>query len=108
MICRLFTKGVYAIIRTQMLLFPTDAQCGIDPADRRWSHHGRHRRSVHWHKTTSDERLSFHIVGWIGYMISLVQALFTVAGITAGLYIVQTIVKTNLFLVAGLSTATPV
>jgi multicomponent Na+:H+ antiporter subunit D len=47
--------------------------------------------------------LSFHIVGQIGYMI-FGLGLFTVAGVSAVVfYIVQTIlVKTNLFLVAGL------
>ena len=47
--------------------------------------------------------LSFHIVGQIGFMI-FGLGLFTVAGISAVVfYIVQTIlVKTNLFLVAGL------
>lgn len=99
----LLTKvGVYAIIRTQTLLFPADARqstvllvvaaltmlVGVLGA------------------LAQDELkrlLSFHIVGQIGYMI-FGLGLFTVAGLSAVVfYIVQTIlVKTNLFLVAGL------
>ena len=99
----LLTKvGVYAIIRTQTLLFPIDSRQGtallviggltmlvgvlgaLAQDDLRRS-------------------LSFHIIAQIGYMI-FGLGLFSTAGLTAVVfYIVQTIlVKTNLFLVAGL------
>ena len=99
----LLTKvGVYAIVRTQTLIFPSDSQqgtvllvvAGLTMA-----------LGVLGALAQDDMRriLSFHIVGQIGYMI-FGLGLFTVAGVSAVVfYIVQTIlVKTNLFLVAGL------
>ena len=99
----LLTKvGVYTIIRTQTLLFPPESQQGtallIIGA-------GTMLIGVLGALAQDDLKrlLSFHIIGQIGYMI-FGLGLFTVAGITAVVfYIVQTIlVKTNLFLVAGL------
>ncbi len=99
----LLTKvGVYAIIRSQTLLFPPDAQQGsfllvlagftmvvgvlgaIAQDDLR-------------------RMLSFHIVSHIGYMI-FGLALFTLAGIAGAVFYVvhHIVVKTALFLVAGL------
>lgn len=99
----LLTKvGVYAIIRTQTLLFPIDSQQGtilliIAGLTMLVGVLGALAQD------DLKRALSFHIVGQIGYMI-FGLGLFTVAGITAVVfYIVQTIlVKTNLFLVAGL------
>jgi multicomponent Na+:H+ antiporter subunit D len=99
----LLTKvGVYAIIRTQTLMFPPESQQGtalliIGGCTMVVGVLGA---------LAQDElkrTLSFHIVGQIGYMI-FGLGLFTVAGVSAVVfYIVQTIlVKTNLFLVAGL------
>jgi multicomponent Na+:H+ antiporter subunit D len=99
----LLTKvGVYAIIRTQLLLFPLDSRQGtilLVVA-------GLTMLVGVLGALAQDEMkriLSFHIVGQIGYMI-FGLGLFTVAGITAVVfYIIQTIlVKTNLFLVAAL------
>ncbi len=99
----LLTKvGVYALIRTQLLLFPLDARQGtilLVVA-------GFTMLVGVLGALAQDEMkriLSFHIVGQIGYMI-FGLGLFTVAGISAVVfYIIQTIlVKTNLFLVAGL------
>ncbi len=99
----LLTKvGVYAIIRSQTLLFPPDAQQGsfllvlagftmvvgvlgaIAQDDLR-------------------RMLSFHIVSHIGYMI-FGLALFTLAGIAGAVFYVvhHIVVKTALFLVGGL------
>ena len=99
----LLTKvGVYAIIRSQTLLFPPDAQQGtlllvvagltmvvgvlgaIAQDDLR-------------------RMLSFHIVSHIGYMI-FGLALFTLAGIAGAVFYVvhHIVVKTALFLVVGL------
>ncbi len=99
----LLTKvGVYAIIRTQTLLFPPDSQQGtmlliIGGLTMVVGVLGALAQD------DLKRLLSFHIVGQIGYMI-FGLGLFTVAGVTAVVfYIVQTIlVKTNLFLVAGL------
>lgn len=99
----LLTKvGVYAIIRTQTLLFPLDSQQGtillvIAGLTMLVGVLGALAQD------DLKRALSFHIVGQIGYMI-FGLGLFTVAGTTAVVfYIVQTIlVKTNLFLVAGL------
>ncbi len=99
----LLTKvGVYAIIRTQTLLFPLDSQQGtvllvIGGLTMVLGVLGALAQD------DLKRVLSFHIVGQIGYMI-FGLGLFTVAGISAVVfYIVQTIlVKTNLFLVAGL------
>ena len=99
----LLTKvGVYAIIRTQTLLFPPDSRQGtallvIGSLTMLVGVLGALAQD------DLKRLLSFHIVGQIGYMI-FGLGLFTVAGVTAVVfYIVQTIlVKTNLFLVAGL------
>lgn len=99
----LLTKvGVYAIIRTQTLLFSFDAQQGTVLL----VVGGLTMLAGVLGALAQDDlrrALSFHIVGQIGYMI-FGLGLFTVAGVTAVVfYIVQTIlVKTNLFLVAGL------
>lgn len=99
----LLTKvGVYALIRSQTLLFPADTQpgnlllvvAGLTMVV-----------GVFGAITQNDVKriLSFHIVSQIGYMI-MGLGLFTVAGLAgAVLYIVHHIVvKTTLFLVAGL------
>jgi multicomponent Na+:H+ antiporter subunit D len=99
----LLTKvGVYAIIRTQTLLFPPESQQGTALLII-----GGLTMVVGVLGALAQDELkrllSFHIVGQIGYMI-FGLGLFTVAGVSAVVfYIVQTIlVKTNLFLVAGL------
>ena len=99
----LLTKvGVYAIIRTQTLLFPPDSQQGTALLVI-----GGLTMVIGVLGALAQDDLkrlmSFHIVGQIGYMI-FGLGLFTAAGISAVVfYIVQTIlVKTNLFLVAGL------
>jgi multicomponent Na+:H+ antiporter subunit D len=99
----LLTKvGVYAIIRSQTLLFPPDSRpghlllivAGLTMVV-----------GVLGAITQNDIKriLSFHIVSQIGYMI-MGLGLFTVAGLAgAVLYIIHHIVvKTTLFLVAGL------
>jgi multicomponent Na+:H+ antiporter subunit D len=99
----LLTKvGVYAIIRTQTLLFPIDSQQGtmlliIAGLTMLIGVLGALAQD------DLKRALTFHIISQIGYMI-FGLGLFTIAGITAVVfYIVQTIlVKTNLFLVAGL------
>lgn len=99
----LLTKvGVYAIIRTQTLLFPPESQQGtmllvIGGLTMVVGVLGALAQD------DLKRLLSFHIVGQIGYMI-FGLGLFTIAGVSAVVfYIVQTIlVKTNLFLVAGL------
>lgn len=99
----LLTKvGVYAIIRTQTLLFPPESQQGTALLVI-----GGLTMVVGVLGALAQDDLrrllSFHIVGQIGYMI-FGLGLFTVAGVSAVVfYIVQTIlVKTNLFLVAAL------
>jgi multicomponent Na+:H+ antiporter subunit D len=99
----LLTKvGVYAIIRTQTLLFPTDGSAstvllvlaGLTMVV-----------GVLGAIAQDDVKriLSFHIVSQIGYML-LGVGLFSLAGLAgAVLYIVHhIIVKTTLFLVAGI------
>ena len=99
----LLTKvGVYAIIRSQTLLFPADTQpgnlllivAGLTMVV-----------GVFGAITQNDIKriLSFHIISQIGYMI-MGLGLFTLAGLAgAVLYIIHHIVvKTTLFLVAGL------
>ncbi len=99
----LLTKvGVYAIIRTQTLIFPPDAQqgtvllvlAGLTMLV-----------GVLGALAQDDLRrmLSFHIVSHIGYMI-FGLALFTLAGIAGAVFYVvhHIVVKTGLFLVAGL------
>lgn len=100
----LLTKvGVYALIRSQTLLFPADTQpgnlllviAGLTMVI-----------GVLGAITQNDIKriLSFHIVSQIGYMI-MGLGLFTLAGLAgAVLYIIHHIVvKTTLFLVAGLT-----
>ncbi len=99
----LLTKvGVYAIIRTQTLMFPPEAQqgsfllvlAGFTMVV-----------GVLGALAQDDLRrmLSFHIVSHIGYMI-FGLALFTLAGIAGAVFYVvhHIVVKTALFLVAGL------
>ncbi len=99
----LLTKvGVYAIIRTQTLMFPPDARqgtlllvlAGLTMIV-----------GVLGALAQDDLRrmLSFHIVSHIGYMI-FGLALFTLAGVAGAVFYVvhHIIVKTALFLVAGL------
>ncbi len=99
----LLTKvGVYALLRSQTLLFPTDTQpgtlllvvAGLTMVV-----------GVFGAISQNDIKriLSFHIVSQIGYMI-MGLGLFTVAGLAgAVIYIIHHIVvKTTLFLVAGL------
>ncbi len=99
----LLTKvGVYAIIRSQTLLFPPDAQqgtfllvlAGFTMVV-----------GVLGALAQDDLRrmLSFHIISHIGYMI-FGLALFTLAGIAGAVFYVvhHIVVKTALFLVAGL------
>jgi multicomponent Na+:H+ antiporter subunit D len=99
----LLTKvGVYALLRTQTLLFPADTQpgavllvvAGLTMVV-----------GVFGAITQNDIKriLSFHIVSQIGYMI-MGLGMFTVAGLAgAVIYIIHHIVvKTTLFLVAGL------
>jgi multicomponent Na+:H+ antiporter subunit D len=102
----LLTKvGVYAIIRTQTLLFPSDGPSTllivVAGATMVVGVLGAIAQN------DIKRILSFHIVSQIGYMI-FGLALFTVAGLAAALlYIVHHIVvKTALFLVTGLVEAT--
>ncbi|MGB0112780.1 MAG: Na+/H+ antiporter subunit D [Ilumatobacteraceae bacterium] len=99
----LLTKvGVYAIIRSQTLLFPPDAQQGtlllVLAALTMVV-------GVLGALAQDDLRrmLSFHIVSHIGYMI-FGLALFTLAGVAGAVFytVHHIIVKTALFLVAGL------
>jgi multicomponent Na+:H+ antiporter subunit D len=99
----LLTKvGVYAIIRSQTLLFPPDARqgslllvlAGLTMV-----------AGVLGALAQDDLRriLSFHIVSHIGYMI-FGLALFTLAGVAGAVFytVHHIVVKTALFLVAGL------
>ncbi len=99
----LLTKvGVYAIIRTQLLLFPTDSQQGtvlLIVA-------GCTMLAGVLGALANDDLqriLSFHIVSHIGYMI-MGLGLFTLAGVAGAVFYVvhHIVVKTALFLVAGL------
>lgn len=99
----LLTKvGVYAIIRTQTLLFPPDS---------------RPQTLILWiagltmvvgvlgaiAQADVKRILSFHIVSQIGYMV-LGLGLFTVAGMAAAIFYIvhHIVVKTTLFLTGGL------
>jgi multicomponent Na+:H+ antiporter subunit D len=99
----LLTKvGVYAIIRTQTLLFPAEAR----PEELiLWIAGATMVVGVFGAIAQGDVKriLSFHIVSQIGYMI-MGLGLFTVAGLAAAiLYVIHHIVvKTTLFLTAGL------
>ncbi|MCX7620977.1 MAG: Na+/H+ antiporter subunit D [Acidimicrobiales bacterium] len=99
----LLTKiGVYAMIRSQTLLFPPDTWprelllviAGLTMVI-----------GVLGAVAQTDIRrlLSFHIVSQIGYMV-MGLGLFTVAGLAAAAFFIvhQIVVKTSLFLVAGL------
>ncbi|MBL8777585.1 MAG: Na+/H+ antiporter subunit D [Acidimicrobiales bacterium] len=99
----LLTKvGVYALIRSQTLLFPPDTQ----PGDLLLVVAGLTMLvGVLGAITQNDVKriLSFHIVSQIGYMV-MGLGLFTLVGLAgAVLYVIHHIVvKTTLFLVAGL------
>lgn len=98
----LLTKvGIYAIIRTQTLLFPSDGPS----ATILWMAGLTMAVGVLGAIAQDDVKriLSFHIVSQIGYMV-FGLGLFSLAGVAgAVLYIVHHIVvKTSLFLVAGL------
>jgi len=99
----LLTKvGVYALIRTQMLLFPSDSRPAtlllvVAAATMIVGVLGAIAQE--------DVRriLSFHIVSQIGYMI-MGLGLFTVAGLAGAVFYVvhHIVVKTTMFLAAGL------
>ncbi len=99
----LLTKvGVYAIVRTQTLLFPTDEGAsllllGIATATMVVGVLGAIAQN------DVKRILSFHIVSQIGYMI-MGLGLFTVAGIAGAIFYIvhHIVVKTTLFLVGGL------
>ena len=99
----LLTKvGVYAIIRTQTLLFPT----GDGPSLLLLAIAGATMLvGVLGAIAQNDVKriLSFHIVSQIGYMI-MGLGLFTVAGIAGAIFYIvhHIVVKTTLFLVGGL------
>ena len=99
----LLTKvGVYAIIRTQTLLFPT----GGDPSLLLLAIAGATMVvGVLGAFAQNDVKriLSFHIVSQIGYMI-MGLGLFSVAGMAAAIFYIvhHIVVKTTLFLVGGL------
>ena len=98
----LLTKvGVYAIIRTQTLLFPSDG-----PSTLLLSIAGATMVVGIFGAIAQDDIkrvLSFHIVSQIGYMI-LGLGLFTAAGLAAAIFFIihQIVIKTTMFLVGGL------
>ena len=99
----LLTKvGVYAIIRTQTLLFPVD----IRPQQLiLWIAGATMLVGVLGAIAQADVKriLSFHIVSQIGYMV-MGLGLFTVAGIAGAIFYIihHIVVKTTLFLTGGL------
>jgi multicomponent Na+:H+ antiporter subunit D len=98
----LLTKvGVYAIIRTQTLLFPSDGASTLLLA----LAGATMLVGVLGAISQNDMKriLSFHIVSQIGYMI-LGLALFSIAGLAGAIFYIvhHIVVKTTLFLVAGL------
>jgi multicomponent Na+:H+ antiporter subunit D len=99
----LLTKvGVYAIIRSQTLLFPADSR----PATLILVVAGLTMAIGVFGALAQDDVkriLSFHIVSQIGYMI-MGLGLFTLAGLAGAVFYVvhHIIVKTALFLVSGL------
>ncbi len=99
----LLTKvGVYAIIRTQTLLFPTDG----GPSTLLLAIAGGTMVvGVLGAIAQNDIKriLSFHIISQIGYMV-LGLGLFTVAGVAGAIFYIvhHIVVKTTLFLVGGL------
>ncbi len=99
----LLTKvGVYAIIRTQILLFAPDDGSSVILL---WIAAATMVVGVLGAIAQDDVKriLSFHIVSQIGYMI-FGLALFTVAGVAAAIFYIvhHIVVKTGLFLVGGL------
>ena len=99
----LLTKvGVYALIRTQLLLFPPEVRPSTVLL---WMAGLTMVIGVLGAVAQQDMKriLSFHIVSQIGYMI-MGLGLFTVAGVAAAIYFIvhQVIVKTALFLTGGL------
>jgi multicomponent Na+:H+ antiporter subunit D len=99
----LLTKvGVYALIRTQLLLFPPSARPSTVIL---WLAGLTMVIGVLGAVAQQDMKriLSFHIVSQIGYMV-MGLGLFTVAGVAAAIYFIvhQVIVKTALFLTGGL------
>jgi multicomponent Na+:H+ antiporter subunit D len=99
----LLTKvGVYALIRTQLLLFPPTARPATVIL---WMAGLTMVIGVLGAVAQQDMKriLSFHIVSQIGYMV-MGLGLFTVAGVAAAIYFIvhQVIVKTALFLTGGL------
>ena len=103
MFAGLLTKvGVYAIIRTQTLLFPPDAR----PATLLLVLAGATMVIGVLGAIAQDDVkriLSFHIVSQIGYMV-MGLGLFTVAGVAGAVFYIvhHIIVKTSLFLAGGL------
>jgi len=99
----LLTKvGVYAIIRTQTLLFPAEAR----PEELiLWIAGATMVVGVFGAIAQGDVKriLSFHIVSQIGYMI-MGLGLFTVAGLAGAIFYIihHIVVKTTLFLTGGL------
>jgi multicomponent Na+:H+ antiporter subunit D len=98
----LLTKvGVYAIVRTQTLLFPTEGPSllllAIAGATMLVGVLGAIAQN------DVKRILSFHIVSQIGYMV-MGLGLFTVAGIAGAIFYIvhHIVVKTSLFLVGGL------
>jgi multicomponent Na+:H+ antiporter subunit D len=103
----LLTKvGVYAIVRTQTLMFPP-GRGGADWGDDLllWVAGATMVVGVIGAIAQDDMKriLAFHIISQIGYMI-MGLGLFTVAGVAAAVFYVihHIVVKTALFLVAGL------
>lgn len=103
----LLTKvGVYAIIRTQTLMFPP-GRGGADWGDDAilWIAAATMIVGVIGAIAQDDMKriLAFHIISQIGYMM-MGLGLFTVAGVAAAVFYVihHIVVKTTLFLVAGL------
>ena len=98
----LLTKvGVYAIIRTQTLLFGTDGPTTV----LLWVAALTMLVGVLGAIAQSDIKriLSFHIISQIGYMV-IGLALFSLAGLAAAIFYIvhHIVVKTTLFLVGGL------
>ncbi len=98
----LLTKvGVYAIIRTQTLLFPSDGASTVLLVLAALTMVVGVLGAIS--QNDIKRILSFHIVSQIGYMI-LGLGLFTVAGIAGAIFYIvhHIVVKTTLFLVGGL------
>ncbi len=98
----LLTKiGVYAIIRTQTLLFPSDGPVTFMLVIAGFTMIVGVLGAIA--QKDIKRILSFHIVSQIGYMI-MGLGFFTVAGVTAAIVFMihQIIVKASLFLVGGL------